>query len=67
MKRQQAPKPEAQEPSDNPPLSEHSLFENDTLKRMLLLSSELGMAWVFHGMSLGLRPRDIPRKTNAMR
>ena len=29
---------------------------------MLLFSSELGMAWV----SLGLRPREIPRKTHAI-
>ena len=30
MKRQQAPKPEAQEPSDNPPLSEHSRGDRQT-------------------------------------
>ena len=33
---------------------------------MFLFSSELGMAWVFLGISLGLRPREIPRKTHAI-
>ena len=35
------------------------------LKRMLLFPSEVGVAWVFLGISLGLRPREIPRKTQA--
>ena len=46
----------------NPPCSD----QNDTLIRMLLFSSELGMAWVFLGMSRGptrcarLRPLGHP-------
>ena len=35
------------------------------LKRMLLFPSEVRVAWVFLGISLGLRPREIPRKTQA--
>ena len=33
---------------------------------MLLFSSELGMAWVFLWISLGLRTREIPWKTHAI-
>ena len=32
------------------------------IKRMLLFPSEVRVAWVFLGISLGLRPREIPRK-----
>ena len=32
------------------------------LKRIVYLPSKLGRLWVSLGMSLGLRPRDIPRK-----
>ena len=35
------------------------------IKRMLLFPSEVRVAWVFLGISLGLRPREIPRKTQA--
>ena len=33
---------------------------------MLLFSSELGMAWASLGISLGLRPWEIPWETHAM-
>ena len=36
------------------------------LKRMLLFPSEVRVAWVFLGISLGLHPQEIPRKTQAI-
>ena len=35
------------------------------LKTMLLFPSEVRVAWVFLGISLGLHPREIPQKTQA--
>ena len=36
------------------------------LKIIVYLLSKLGRLWVSLGMSLGLRPRDIPRKTHTL-
>ena len=36
-----------------------------TLERMSFFPSEVRVAWVFLGISLGLRPREIPWKTHA--